>query len=173
VAESVSARRSRARLFGFNLLFLFLAGGYIEMALLRIIVQLIGRPHGVDAELLFEGGALTPVEEAVAWNLLICVTLIPLFGLAFPLIAIDRSSGLLRRAYVWSRGQRWRLAAITTLTGLPVQIAAYAPYLIWANTKDVVGHSLQIAMTAMAYLSGTAIRGGAFASAFRFITDGR
>jgi len=159
------------RLFGFNLL--FLAVGYLEMALLGIVVQLIGGPYGVDAELLFHSGAISQVGVAVTWNLFICITLIPFFGLAFPFVAIDSSSGLFRRSYFWSRGQRWRLAAIAVLTAVPVQIAAYAPYLIWEGRNDVVDHSLQIGIVAMVYLLGAAVRGGAFGSAFRIIADGQ
>jgi len=159
------------RLFGFNLL--FLAVGYAELALLGIIVQLIGGPYGVDGELLFRSGMVSQVGVAVAWNLLICITLIPLFGLAFPFIAIDMSSGLLRRSYFWSRGQRWRLAAIAVLTALPVQIAAYAPYFIWEGRDDLVDGSLQIGTMAMAYLWGATVRGSALGSAFRHIADGQ
>jgi hypothetical protein len=89
----------------------------------------------------------------------------------FPLIAIDMSSGLVRRSFSWGRGQRWRLAAIAVLTALPVQIAAYAPYLIWESANDVVGHSLQIGTMAMVYLWGAAVRGGAFGSALRLIAE--
>ncbi len=113
------------RLFGCNLL--FLAAGYVEMALLGIVVQLLGSRYGVDADLLFRSGMVSQVGVAVTWNLLICITLIPFLGLAFPFIAIDMSSSLFRRSYFWSRRRRWRLAAIAVLTALPVQIAAYAP----------------------------------------------
>lgn len=159
------------RLFGFNLL--FLAVGYLEMVLLGIVVQLIGGPYGVDADMLFHSGPLSQVGEAVTWNFLICITLIPLFGLAFPFIAIDMSSHLFRRSFFWSRGQRWRLAAITVLIGLPVQIAAYAPYFIWQGMNNVADRSLQIGTMAMIYLWGAAVRGGAFGSAFRLIADGQ
>lgn len=159
------------RLFGLNLL--FLAVGYAEMALLGIIVQLAGDPYGVDAELLYHSGTASTVGIATTWNLLICLTLIPLFGLAFPFTAIDMSSGLFRRAYVWGRGQRWRLAAIAVLTSLPVQVAAYAPYVIWDGGNNMVGNSLQIGTMAMVYLVGAAVRGGALGSAFRVIADGQ
>ncbi len=157
------------RLFGFNLL--FLAVGYLEMALLGIVVQLIGGPYGVDAELLFHRGTVSQVGEAITWSLLICITLIPFFGLAFPFIAIDMSSGLLRRSYFWSRGHRWRLGAIGFLSALPVQIAVYAPFFIWADWNDAVGRCVLIGVSALIYLWGAAIRAGAFGWAFRVIAD--
>jgi hypothetical protein len=157
------------RLTGFNLVFLVV--GYVEMALLAIVVQLVGRRFGIDAELLFHSGAVSQVGESVAWGLLICITLVPLFGLVFPLIAIDMSSGTFRRSYVWSRGQRWRLAVIAALTGPPIQIIAYAPYLIWHGASSNAAHGLQIGLMAMVYLWGTAMRCSAFAVAFRLVAN--
>lgn len=171
MAESAPPRGGgrELRLFGFDLV--FLAVGYMEVALLGIVIQLVGGPYGVDAEMLFHSGTVSQVGEAVIWELLICITLIPPFGLAFPFIAIDMPSRLFRRSYFWSRGQRWRFFAIAVLTALPIQIAAYAPYFIWEGRNDVVDRSVQIGLMAKAYLWGAAIRGRAFGRAFRLIAE--
>jgi len=157
------------RVFGFNLV--FLAVCYLEVAILGIFVQLIGGPYGIDAEVLFDSGLISHFTETVIWGLLICATLTPFFGLAFSLAAIDTTSRMFRRSFVWSRGHRWRLGAIGFLSALPVQIAVYAPFFIWADWNDAVGRCVLIGVSALIYLWGAAIRAGAFGWAFRVIAD--
>ena len=159
------------RVLGFNLL--FLAVGYLELALLSILVQFAAGLHSVDVEFLFGGGLLTSAEEAVLWGLLISVTLTPFLGLAFSLAAIDATSGMLRRSAAWSRGYGWRLGAIGFLSGLIVQILAYAPFFIWPDWSDAVSRITVLGLSAVINLLGAGLRAGAFGYAFRVIADGR
>jgi hypothetical protein len=158
------------RVLGFTLL--FLAVGYVEMAALAILVQSIGHPLGIGTE-PFEDGLLGNFAETVIWGLLISATLTPFFGLAFSLAAVDAPSRMFRRSFVWSRGHRWRLGAIGFLSALPVQIAVYAPFFIWADWNDAVGRCVLVGASAVIYLLGAAPRAGAFGWAFRVITDGQ
>ena len=159
------------RVFGFNLV--FLAVGYFEMAVLGILVQSIGGPYGIDAELLFDSGLISSAAETVIWGLLICATLTPFFGLAFSFAAIDATSRMFRHSLVWSRGHRWRLGAIGFLSALPVQIAVYVPFFIWADWNDAVGRCALVGVSAVIYLWGAAVRAGAFGWAFRVIAGGQ
>jgi hypothetical protein len=157
------------RVFGFNLV--FLAIGYLEMAVLGILVQLIGGPYGIDAEALFDRALISSFAETAIWGLLICATLTPFFGLAFSFAAIDATPKMFRRSFVWSRGHRWRLGAIAFISGLLVQIVVYAPFFMWADWNDAVGRCALMGASALIYLWGGAIRAGAFGWAFRVIAD--
>jgi hypothetical protein len=163
--------RRELRVFGFSLL--FVAVGYLEMVVIGILVQSISHPSGIGAELLFDSGLLTSAEAAVIWSLLISATLTPFFGLAFSLAAIGATSRMFRRSLAWSRGHRWRLGAIGFLSALAIQIAAYAPFFIWADWNEAVGRGVVASASGVIYLWGAAIRAGAFGCAFRVIADGQ
>jgi hypothetical protein len=155
------------RLFGIHLL--FVAVGYLEIALLVII----GDSYGMSSAVFFGSEYVSNVAWSVMLSLVVCVTLVPFLGLAYPLIAIDATSGLFRRSYVWSRGHRRRISAIVFLSALPVQIIAAAPFSMWDGKTNILLGGVQIAVSSLIYLWGAALRAGALGCAFRFIADRR
>jgi hypothetical protein len=56
---------------------------------------------------------------------------------------------------------------------LAIQIAAYAPFFIWADWNEAVGRGVVASASGVIYLWGAAIRAGAFGCAFRVIADGQ
>jgi hypothetical protein len=158
------------RLFGIHLL--FVAVGYLEMALFGIIAQRVGDPH-IMSSVLYGSDYVSDVAWNVILSLLLSITLVPFLGLAYPLTAIDTTSGLFRRSYALSRGNRGRIGAIVFLAALPVQIIASAPFSLWDGETDIVLGGLQIAVSSLIYLWGAALRAGALGCAFRFIANQR
>jgi len=137
-----------------------------------IVAHLTGEGRLVQRALATPyGAALLQLLVVLLGSVLMSATLTPVFGLAFPLAAIDAPAGFLRRAALMSRGYRRQLGVISFLAMLPFTIASYLPFVAWTPDPDTIGFSAREAAFAMIGLLGVAFATTAFAVAFRTIVD--
>lgn len=166
--------RRELRFLGLTLVFCIIEyGGVLLLMLLPLTVA-----HVTGEDRLVQRALATPYAAAllqllvmVLGGVFISATMTPVFGLAFPLVAIDAPSGLLRRAARMSRGYRRQLAVISFLAMLPFAVASCLPY-AWTPDTGTIGPSARDAAVALIGLVGVAFATTGFAVAFRTIAEG-
>jgi len=166
--------RRELRFLGLSLtLFVLQYGGILALLLIALFgAHAIGEARWAQRVLAVTGNSvagqflITVVASALA-----SATIVPFFGLAFPLAAIDAPASLLLRAARLGRGCRIRLGAISFLAMLPFTVASFLPSLAWTPAPGTVAFSVRDAGFALITLLGVAFATAAFAAAFRIVAD--
>ena len=174
VAEGPSLKKTfhwgqrEARLFG--LMLFFLAASWLGIFAVFRIARFAGAPLTAHTGYPVVERALDIVTHLLLWRMLVAIALVPNFGLAFPLAAIDVPPRLFRRSARMSSGFRWELAAISLACDMPFVFLAAVALGVFQFISGPTADVLQVVVALFILFLAGAFRAATMADAFEQVT---